>query len=657
MVLNGNRLLLVAFLCGHAAEAAESADRGAVLLSSVHEALAANDYEAAVPRIHEAVKILRAAGAAPPVLAELHFNLIVCYQKVGNWTAALETGARWLKEHPDDAAVLELLAKLHYHRGRYNEAADAFQRLSKLKPLTPRLARQIARVQINRRSQNEAVASIKTLLKIDQSTESLELALDGYLTFFQEEKALDAIASLRALEGDQPVYRYAAGIACAKLGRRQEAEKELAPIVNDPVYGDDARYELSLVLGKQRDRIGEAVALLAGLLERDPYNAQACFQLSQLLLRQRRREEAKQLRNLHKALAASEEEFRRERRFAAAGLSVDAVLHRAVGYQQRKQFRKAEETIRSALQRHPEEDRCRAALGNLLVQTYRFAEAERVLRRAESTAQVRELVGLCLRGQGKIDKALGHFRACAASDPRLAPAARVHMAQIYMEDREDPERALECLKGLQSLNPSALLTLTEAHFARGAYDEAAKIASGLAAAEGPTQGPATIYLAWCAVRTKRAAEAARFLDQVRGPVRGSGKYFTAKAEILEATGDAKAPQYRQWETFIKTHEEKAQRLVREIADLGWPEASEKLVKLAENAKALRQQRQVYTFSMLAAEADPNSVPALRLLLTCPLFDFMKLSVLVRLARLAPDDSAVAVQIVELREKYGLTGGA
>ena len=103
-------------------------------------------------------------------------------------------------------------------------------------------------------------------------------------------------------------------------------------------------------------------------------------------------------------------------------------------------------------------------------------------------------------------------------------------------------------------------------------------------------------------------------------------------------------------------QKKAQSLLRDIAALGWPEASEKLVELAENAKALRQKRQVYTFSMLAAEADPNSAPALRLLLECPLFDFMKLSVLVRLARLAPDDAAVAAQIVELRTKYGLTSG-
>lgn len=140
---------------------------------------------------------------------------------------------------------------------------------------------------------------------------------------------------------------------------------------------------------------------------------------------------------------------------------------------------------------------------------------------------------------------------------------------------------------------------------------------------------------------------------MRGVFRGSGRYFTIKRGILEALGDARAPQYRAFEKTINDLEDETQLIRRELARMRWPEAVTKLVALAENAKDRRRTQVACHYALLATEADPSSAEALRLLLECPLTDFVKLSALVRLGRLQPADRTVADQIAELRSRYGI----
>ena len=129
-----------------------------------------------------------------------------------------------------------------------------------------------------------------------------------------------------------------------------------------------------------------------------------------------------------------------------------------------------------------------------------------------------------------------------------------------------------------------------------------------------------------------------------------GHIDTAKKRMLEALGDKRAPEYRRMEATILAAEEEARYLSRELAVCGWPEAAPKLLELVENAKRRRKSDAACTYALLATEADPQSAEALRSLLGCSLSDFVKLSVLARLARLAPNDAAVARQRAEIRTK-------
>jgi hypothetical protein len=169
----------------------------------------------------------------------------------------------------------------------------------------------------------------------------------------------------------------------------------------------------------------------------------------------------------------------------------------------------------------------------------------------------------------------------------------------------------------------------------------------------PLASEARLYLAWSRTKTGDASGAVALLDKVRGAYRGSGLYFTVKAEALEALKDPRAAEYRKLESAITSLEEEARRLQKEVGTLSWPQAAPKLLLLAENARQRRKERRACHYALLATEADPDSAEALRHLLACPLTDFVKLSVLVRLSRLAPGDESVSKQIAELRSAYGL----
>ena len=653
-VRNLATVLIIGTLVCRGAEPPGGGDAASTAMRRAHEALAAQDYARAIADLESARRQFERQGADVRILSELSFNLVVCYEKLGEGTRAIAAAQHHLAHHPDDTGVLELLGKLHYVRGSYEEAAKAFEHLKGLVTPTPRLLRQLVSVHTNRRMQQDALAAATQLMGRDRSAGSLEAALEAYVTFMQHEKALGVITDLRKLRGARSMYAYAAGFAHAKLDHRAEAERELRPILDDPVYGDDARFELGAVLGKQRLRIPEALGLLAGLLERDPYYTRAYFQLSQLLFRQRRPEEAQRLRTMHEALQKSEREFRKGREFTAAGLSVEATIFRALGYQRRRQFRKAEAALRTELKRRPDEKRLSGALGNVLFTTERYREAAEVLGRAEPKAEVLQMRGLSLWRQGRVEDAFAFFEGLTR-DPQVAVMARAYLGRICLEEFKDPKRALELIGGKETaeLPAPAALTAARAHCERGAFAEAAALCERLAKGTETVRSEANLYLAWCVLKMGDPSRAAALLNDVRGVFRGSGRYFTIKAEALEALGDKRAGQYRQWESTITHLEDEARHLRRDVGAVGWPEAAPKLLLLAKNARQRRKDRAACRYALLATEADPASAEALRLLLGCPLTDFVKLSALARLVRLAPDDGSAKKQLTELRTSYGL----
>ncbi|HAK93645.1 MAG TPA: hypothetical protein DCM87_01210 [Planctomycetes bacterium] len=649
------RVLAAALLAGALPAAAGEAPATDAVPERARRALAAGDHAAAIPELAAAIEHLERQGAGDGLLGELLYNLAVCYQKVGDGPRAAAAARRRLERVPGDRNMLELLGKISFVLGDYNAAAEAFDRLKALAPPTPRLLRQLVAVHTSRRSQEESAQAVRELLALDRSPASLEAALESHVAFHEHKEAIAVIEALTRAQGARPMYRFAAGYAHAKLDHREEAERELRAVLDDPLYGDDARFELGLVLKAERARHGEAVRVLAELLERDPYYAQAYFQLSQLLLRQGKREEGERLKEMHEALQQSERELRKGREFTAAGLSVEAAAYRSAGYAGRRQYRKAEAALRAEIEKQPDDPRLLVPLASLFLETERARDAEELLRGAAPNATLVRLLGLSLWRQGRLAEAEEQLRR-VIDDPASGPTVRAALGRMYVEEHLDPEGALGILQPLLAENappPDAVLAAARARCERGEFEEAQRLCAALKDAEEPARSEARLYLAWCAIEQGAPPAALPLLDEVSGAHRGSGRYFSVKRKALEALGDAQASQYRAYEQTFTALEDEARQLRREVARARWPEAAANLIALVENAKRRRRPQTACHYASLAAEADPSSAEALRLLLECPMSDFVKLSALVRLARLAPADRATADQIAEIRGRYGI----
>ena len=626
-----------------------------VAMARARVAIEAQKHAEAIGHLREALRLLPAVPGSEALATDIHYNMIVCYEKTGDVNAAVAAAQRRLDAAPNDAAVLELSGKLHFARGSYDKAAQAFARLRALHPPTPTLLRQIARVAMKRHDQDAALATVAELLAADTGDASIETALEAYILFFQYEKALGVIDTLRARRGDLPMYRYAAGLAHANLRQDAEAARLLASVTDDPLYGVDARFELGLVLARRPGAAQDAIAMFAELLERDPYFTQAYLQLSTLVMRKGLRQEAAKLRECFEALERTEQDFRRQRGFAAAGLAVDAAVHAAAGYERTRQYRKAEEVLRAELVRHPGELRLTLALAGLLSRTHRHAQVERLLIGGPVTAESAWLVGRALTAQGKQAAALAHLTALTER-PELEAGAHVQLAQFHLDTVEDPARARAHAEAALRLRPSAphpRLVHARALFALGRHGECREATRELAEQAWDGQALARLVHARSVLQSGDAAQAATILDGVRGPLRGSAGYFAAKAAIMAALEDPKAEAYAAWRDTMQALDARAQELERDVAIMDWPHASELHRALAANAAKRRQPIAQGHHAFLAVEADPDCPAARRLLLELPLADFVKLSHLAALARLAPGDTDVARRIAEIRAAYGL----
>jgi hypothetical protein len=620
------------------------------IVEKARAALAAHAYGDAAALLREAAALAGEGIGSPDALRrEIRYNLAVCADKLGDKTGALAVARAWLAVDPADATMRELAAKLAYALGDYGAARADFLRLRVHGPVTPVLLRQIAQVEIARRAQDDALAAVAELRAADASAASLEVALEAYTLFARYEDAIRAAAALRSLAGDEARYRYAAGVAYARLGNAAGAERELAVVADDPVYGDDARLELGGVLAAQPARAEEAVAVFAGLLERDPYCAQACFRLSTLLFRLKRAEEADRLKQIYESLQASEQEFRRDRQFAAAGRSVEAALYRSRGYVRTRQYAKAEDVLRDALRERPGDETLVEALARLLAETERFAAA-RELAQALPSLGACELVGVCLRGEGRLGDALAHFTAHAAT---LGDVAWHHLGKIHLDEYGDAARARECLGKATGAGEALVFDRARAELAGGAVEAAERLLAELAAAARFDADALNLERAACALGRSDASAAGALLESVRGPLRGSARYFRVKTGILELAEDERVPQYRAMRDRIAALEDAARALRREAAARAWPQAAPTLVALARNAEERRQRQEAVRYAFLAVGADPRSAEALRVLCAYPLPDFVRLGALVTLAALDPADEAARAKILELRRRYGI----
>ncbi|HVR73824.1 MAG TPA: hypothetical protein VMT52_05805 [Planctomycetota bacterium] len=282
-----------------------------------------------------------------------------------------------------------------------------------------------------------ALRDVEEAIGLDLSPAVRRSAVFVYQRLHRHAEALPHIeALLGASPGDAPL-RLARGIARGRLGRLEEALRDLLSGLDVPGAGRHARFELALVLSKLA-RPADALERLREILEEDPHDAEACYQASRQLLKLRRPGAARlaaSVMRYFEALREAEGASSRADHLVFEGRAADAALERARKWER--------------LQRHDrvllEVSRARAAGSReagayleafWLRQGWRHAPSTEELERALASAQA----------GGSDEQADRVARLLLALEPRSIPALRRLAART-----EDPTLVVPHLHYLKRL--------------------------------------------------------------------------------------------------------------------------------------------------------------------------------------------------------------
>ena len=236
------------------------------------------------------------------------------------------------KGHPSEPDVLPLYAQGLFELRRYPDCERALREL--LRQTREPEARlpwlvQLAEVCRRQRDETSAVATIEEALGTERSPPILRTAAQVYLQAQNFERALLCFEELKPTGEDDA--RFWRGLAASRLGRYEQALRDFGAMYSAPHFSRDARYEGALIYSKLKQPRA-ALKLLRPLLEVNPYDSEAVFLASRLLLRvatSPSRKTAAHLARYFEMLRTIEGESSEDHHLEARGQSTEATLMRA----------------------------------------------------------------------------------------------------------------------------------------------------------------------------------------------------------------------------------------------------------------------------------------------------------------------------------------
>lgn len=143
---------------------------------------------------------------------------------------------------------------------------------------------------------------------------------------------------------------FAGGIALSREGRFEEALRALAWGRKLPNAGRDARFEMALALSRLRRR-EEALGHLIEIIVDNPYDQEACYQISRQLIQLRKGDTLKigaRVMRYFEALQKAQGMSSRDHHFQAAGKAATAALLRSARWERLGNYARAISEIQAA---------------------------------------------------------------------------------------------------------------------------------------------------------------------------------------------------------------------------------------------------------------------------------------------------------------------
>jgi tetratricopeptide (TPR) repeat protein len=280
------------------------------------------------------------------------------------------------------------------------------------------------------------------------------------------------------------------------------AERTLTPHMSNLAQADPQLLNLGGLIRLQQQRTQEAAALFTHARDRDPRQAQYEFHLGRA--RAALGEETE-------AIAAYRAAIKLKSDLAEAYLELAALQQRS------GRLEDAEATCRNLLRKMPGNDRAKLALGMVMMQLGRPAEAEVLLRRALSgkpeagmQAALRNGFAWSLRRQNKHIEALAEFEAAKRLDPTL-PFVDIQRAEILQDLKRYDEAIAIFREGLarEPLNYQLHDFYNNLLYRLNATDDYLKSYD-----RAPQSRELLLGKAWFLSREKRAEEAHALYAQV-----------------------------------------------------------------------------------------------------------------------------------------------
>jgi tetratricopeptide (TPR) repeat protein len=347
----------------------------------------------------------------------------------------------------------------------------------------------------------------------------VERKLDEAIIEFQNALQADPqfVSALHGL-GRAYAAKYWHFDAVRELGRARELAPDSVPIAVD--------------LGRELLEIGDwagAEEQARAILGREPENREALHMRAAVLVAQGKLEEGLQVLD---GVPGSESVPAAELARAEALLGLDRA-------------EQAEQILRSALARHPDDARSVAALGVLSLAHMDYAEAERFYTRARDLQpedpQIRLGLAAAMARQGRVDEAILELEAVA---PRARTGSVLRALARYYLDGGRPAEAVQLLAPVVAMHPRyahGRFLLAQAYLA-SQEPERARLELETLERQRPEDPVVQLYLASVYGQLNRPGEALTRLAPLAETFEREPEYHLERARLLALVGRLDAAQ-------------------------------------------------------------------------------------------------------------------
>jgi len=248
-----------------------------------------NDWKKAEPVLESFLKISPQDPSALFLKAYLLF-------RTARYQESLIRIARFVELQPDNPDARKILGMDYYMLGRTEEAELELKRATELLPDDPEATYYLGRLYFTRNKMLAALTAFQRAIQLDPSSVKAHNHLgQTYEGLAQYEAARQAYLKAIELEKQQPAKSqwpyFNLGTLCLKEGRFPEAIDYLRQALLRNASWTEGKLKLAKALLGARDLSGAQV-LLREVIEAQPQNAAAHYQLARLLSNMGEREQA-----------------------------------------------------------------------------------------------------------------------------------------------------------------------------------------------------------------------------------------------------------------------------------------------------------------------------------------------------------------------------